>query len=78
MDVIITWALFFGLATVILYSSRKEQTAHAEAAHCDGKRLPRIRVARMFASYTVLDWGLFIGAVGFLISAVSGTARVLL
>jgi hypothetical protein len=78
MDVIITWVLFFGLATIILSSSRKEQTAHAEAAHRDGKTLPRNRVTRMFASYTVLDWGLFIGAVGFLISAVLGTARVLL
>ena len=78
MDVIITWVLFFGLAAIILYSGRKEQIAHAEAAHRDGKTLPRNRVARTFASYTVLDWGLFIGAVGLLISAVLGTARVYL
>lgn len=78
MDVIITWVVFIGLAAVIFYSSRKEQPARAEAAHRDGKALPRNRVARMFATYTALDWGLFLGAVCFLISAIAGTARVFL
>lgn len=77
MDVIITWVVFIGLAAVIFYSSRKEQPAHPEAARRDGKALPRNRFARMFATYTALDWGLFLGAVCFLISAIAGTARVL-
>jgi hypothetical protein len=50
MDVIITWVVFIGLAAVIFYSSRKEQPAHAEAAHRDGKALPRNRVARTFTT----------------------------
>ena len=78
MDVIMTWVVFVGLAAVIFYSSREEQPAHAEAAHRDGKALPSNRVARMFATYTALDWGLFLAAMGFLISAILGTARVLL
>jgi hypothetical protein len=77
MDVIITWVVLIGLVAVIFYSGRKGQPAHAEAARRDGKALPRNRVARMFATYTALDWGLFLGAVCFLISAVAGTARVL-
>lgn len=78
MDLIITWGVFVALAAVIFYSGMKEQPGHAEAAHRDGEALPRNRVARMFATYTALDWGLFLGAVCFLISAVVGTARVLL
>ncbi len=78
MDVVITWIFFFGLVAVIFYSYRKEQSVHAEAAHRDGKTLPRNRVARMFATYTALDWGLFLGAVCFLISAIIGTTDALL
>lgn len=53
-----TWVVFIGLAAVLFYSCKKEQPAHAEAARRSGKALPRNRVARMFASYTVLEWGL--------------------
>ncbi|MFL4472426.1 hypothetical protein ACIPVK_00295 [Paeniglutamicibacter sp. MACA_103] len=77
MDLIMTWVVFVGLATVLFYSSKKEQPAHAEAAHRDGKVLPRNRVARMFATYTALDWGLFLGAVCFLIAAIVGTVAAL-
>ena len=78
MDVIITWVLFIGLVAVIFYPSWKEQPAHAEDAHRDGKTLSRSRVARAFASFKVLDWGLFVCAVCFLISAIVGTADALL
>lgn len=49
-----TWVVFIGLAAVLFYSYKKEQPAHDEAARRSGKALPRSRVARMFASYTVL------------------------
>jgi hypothetical protein len=78
MDVMITWVVFIGLAAVIIYSSWKEQPTRAEPAHRDGKTLPRNRFVRMFATYTGLDWGLFLGAVCFLISAILGTSRIFL
>lgn len=73
-----TWVVFVGLAAVLFYSYKKEQPAHDEAARCKGEALPRSRVARIFASYTVLQWGLFIGAACFLISAIFGTIDALL
>ncbi len=73
-----TWVVFIGLAAVLFYSYKKEQPAHDEAARRSGKALPRSRVARIFASYTVLQWGLFIGAVCFLISTNFGTIDALL
>lgn len=78
MNVIITWVLFIGLVAVISYSNWKERPTRAEPAHRIGKALSRNRVARVLASYTVLDWGLFLGAVCFLISAIVGTADALL
>lgn len=77
MDVVISWVVFIGLAAVVLYSIKIEHPAHSEPAHRDGKPLPRNRVARVFASFQVMDWGLFMGAVAFLISAVIGTADAL-
>lgn len=77
MDVIITWVLFVGLSAVVSYSLRRKSPPHAEAAQRDGKPLPRARVARMLASFDALDWGLSICAVGFLISAIAGTADTL-
>lgn len=76
MDVVATWVVFIGLVAVIAYSSWKEQPTRAEPAYRDGKTLPRNRVARMFATYTALDWVLFLGAVCFLISAILGTTRI--
>lgn len=77
MDVIESWAIFVGLAAIIVYSKWKEQPARSEPAHRDGKPLPHNRVARMFATFHIMDWSLFIGAVCFLISAVAGTADTL-
>ncbi len=77
MDLIITWVVFVWLVAALVYPIRKERSAHAEAAHRGGKPPPRTRAARMFTTYTGLEWGLVIAAVGFLISAISGTAEAL-
>ncbi|GAA1863561.1 hypothetical protein GCM10009715_08490 [Paeniglutamicibacter psychrophenolicus] len=77
MDLIITWAIFCGLAVVIIHSIRTERPARPEPAHRGGKPLPRNRIARVFASFQVMAWCLILCAVAFLISAVIGTAEAL-
>lgn len=78
MDLMISWGVFIGLTTVIIYSHGKEKPTRDEPAHRRGRALPRNRVARRLALYTSTDWVLLIGAVAFLTSAISGTAEVLL
>lgn len=77
MDLIITWVMFSGLAAVLAYSSWKERSARAAAAHRGRKPLPHHRAAMVFGTFNVMSWGLFLGAVCFPISAIAGTADAL-